>query len=146
MIYCQKCGSVNADDAAKCAKCGEALTEKIDDDNERPLVQKLHQQENKARESNDTAMSFIILGIIFIILGLVFFVLSFKLPYAAAQNKVLIVTCFEFWVSLISLTGGAGSLVYGLIVLSKNLRKLKVLKTDIDYIRQHKSAKVPNRK
>jgi hypothetical protein len=111
MIYCQKCGAANTDEAKNCAKCGEALSEKIEAENERPLVQKLHQQENVAREKNDTAMSFIILGIIFIILGLIFFVLSFKLPYAAAQSKVLIITCFEFWVSVISLAGGIASLV-----------------------------------
>jgi hypothetical protein len=146
MIYCQKCGAANPDEAKNCAKCGEPLSEVIEAENERPLVQKLHQQENVAREKNDTAMSFIILGIIFIILGIVFFVLSFKLPYAAAQSKVLIITCFEFWVSMVALVGGVGSLVYGLVVLSKNLHLLKTLKTDIDYIREHKTPKVPNHK
>jgi hypothetical protein len=146
MIYCQKCGAKNADEATVCAKCGETLKADFADGNERPLVQKLHQKENAIREKDDGAMSFIILGSIFIVIGILFFVLSFKLPYAAAVSKVLIVTCFEFWVALIALIGGSAALAYGLVVLCLGLRALKVLKKDIEFIRANKTARVPDEK
>jgi hypothetical protein len=145
MIYCQKCGYRNPEDAPKCVHCGEDLSRKLLGENERPLVQKLHQQENVARERKDTAMSFIVLGSIFVILGALFFILSFKLPYAAAAEKVLIVTCFEFWVSIIALVLGFGGLTYGFVLLGLNLKKLRIIRNDIAYIREHQTPVVPNK-
>lgn len=146
MIYCQHCGTKNPNEAKECQSCHEPLSDKLVTENERPLVQKLHQAENVSREKNDSAMSFIVLGSIFLILGIIFFVLSFKLPNATALTKKLITTCFEFWVAMAGLFGGGGCLIYGLVKLIINLTKLKELAVDIAYIREHKTPIVPDKK
>ena len=91
-------------------------------------------------------MSFIVMGSILLILGAIFFVLSFKLPTATAANKVLITSCFEFWVSMVGLIGGGGCLIYGLTLLFLCLNKLKELKEDIVTIRAEKSPVIPETK
>lgn len=146
MIYCQKCGTKNPKGSESCKKCGASLPETLVDGNERPLVQKLHQAENVYREKKDSAMSFIVIGSILLILGAIFFVLSFKLPTATAANKVLITSCFEFWVSMVGLIGGGGCLIYGLTLLFLCLNKLKELKEDIVTIRAEKSPVIPETK
>ena len=144
MIYCQKCGTKNSKENEVCKKCGAPLEETLTDGNERPLVQKLHQMENVYREKKDSAMSFVVIGSILLILGVIFFVLSFKLPSATAANKVLITTCFEFWVSMVGLIGGGACFIYGLVLLFLCLNKLKVLKEDIVTIRTSKSPLIPD--
>ncbi len=144
MIYCQKCGTKNSKENEVCKKCGAPLEETLTDGNERPLVQKLHQMENVYREKKDSAMSFVVIGSILLILGVIFFVLSFKLPSATAANKVLIPTCFEFWVSMVGLIGGGACFVYGLVLLFFCLNKLKVLREDIVTIRTTKSPLIPD--
>lgn len=146
MIYCQACGYKNDESVATCSKCGAALSAALIDDNERPLVQKLHQAENVARERKDGAMSFIVIGSILLILGIIFFVLSFKLPNATAISKVLITTCFEFWVSMFGLVVGGASLAFGVALLVLCLMKLKTLKEDIESIRSSKSPVVAGKK
>lgn len=142
MIYCQHCASKNPDGAEVCQKCGEVIEATLENENERPLVQKLHQKENVSREKIDSAMAFIVLGIIFIVMGAIFFVLSFKLPNATAINKELSFTCFEFYVSVVGLGGGGAMLIYGLVKLIRHLGLLKVYKQDIDEIRANKSPTV----
>ncbi|MFA5421423.1 MAG: hypothetical protein WC344_01330 [Bacilli bacterium] len=137
MYYCRFCGHETKEDLANCPKCGQAFgREELTNDDARKLVQMLHKNENFSREKNDTAMVFIILGLISLILGGLFFILAFKLIDVADEFRTLSTTAFEFWVSLFLLITGSAILIYGLIVLIIHLGKLKRLGIKIAEVRE----------
>lgn len=137
MYYCRFCGHETKEEVANCPKCGQAFgRDELTNDAARKLVQMLHKNENFSREKNDSAMVFIILGLISLALGSLFFVLSFKLADATAELRTLSFTAFEFWVALFLLIVGVTILIYGLIVLTLHLRKLKRLGFKIAEVRE----------
>lgn len=133
-MYCIKCGRENEKLEGNCQYCGEPLVEHdLDHEETRLLNKALHNRINVSREKVDNSLSLIVLGSTFLIIGILFFFLSFKLPNAAAHNKVVTVTCFEFWVSMAGLGAGAVLLIWGLIKLIRELlveqkEALRVLK------------------
>ncbi len=129
-MYCTQCGKkvVAPKEGQVCEKCGAPLIikEELDNDETRSLNKALHNRLNKSREEVDNAMVFVVLGATLLIVGVLFFFLSFKLPNASARYKVLTVTCFEFWVSMVGLVAGAAGLISGLIRVI--IQKAKVQK------------------
>lgn len=136
MYYCRFCGHETKEEQDACPKCGKPFGKtSLNHDDARHLVQTLHKNENFSREKNDSAMVMIILGAIALALGTLFFILAYKLPDATAIERELSLTAFEFWVALALLITGATILIYGLIVLTINLAKLKRLGVKIAEIR-----------
>ena len=128
-MYCIHCGKeiMNPKEGHLCEYCSEELVKQdLDHEQTRLLNKALHNRLNKSREEVDNAMVFVTLGLTLFLVGFLFFFLSFKLPNAAAHDKVLTVTCFEFWVSMAGLAIGGAGLISGLIRVF--IQKLKVQK------------------
>ena len=128
-MYCTNCGKKinNPKDGHLCEYCSsELITKDLDYEQTRSLNKALHNRLNKSREEVDNAMVFVTLGLTLFLVGFLFFFLSFKLPNAAAHDKVLTITCFEFWVSMAGLVIGGAGLISGLIRVG--IQKLKVQK------------------
>lgn len=115
-MYCINCGkNLKNVEGNTCPNCGHVLVEgEFSYDETRMLNKALHNRLNKSREEVDNAMVFVVLGTTLFIVGFLFFFLSFKLPSAASHNKVITVTCFEFWVSMVGLVLGFAGLSSGL--------------------------------
>ncbi|MGM9873361.1 MAG: hypothetical protein ACI31G_00355 [Bacilli bacterium] len=101
-----------------CPYCGhEVILHELDHDETREFNKALHNRFNVSREKVDNALVKVVLGSTLLIIGLLFFVLSFKLPNAAIPDKVLTITCFEFWVSMFGLVVGGVLLIMGVVSL-----------------------------
>lgn len=122
-MYCIYCGKKVKDESADtCPFCGkEMIKAELDHDQTRQFSKTLHNNLNKSRENFDNAMVFVVLGAILFAIGFLFFFLAFKLPNAASHDKILTVTCPEFWVSMVGLVGGAAGLIYGTIRVTLEL-------------------------
>ena len=119
-MYCIHCGKESKELSGTCAYCGaDLVTHELDHEETRTLNKALHTRLNESRQRVDNAMVFIVLGTTLLIIGFLFFLLSFKLPNAAAQVKVVTITCFEFWVSMAGFAAGGVLLIWGLIKLIK---------------------------
>ena len=116
-MYCIKCGKqIKKSADEKCPYCGESLANhELSYDETRSLNKALHNRLNSSREEVDNAMVFVILGATIFLVGFLFFFLSFKLPNAASHSKVITITCFEFWVSMVGLVFGFAGLTTGLV-------------------------------
>jgi formate-dependent nitrite reductase membrane component NrfD len=131
-MYCIHCGKNNKTQTEICEHCGQAMiARELDYEETRTLSKSLHNRLNASREEVDNAMVFIVLGSTLFIIGILFFFLSFKLPTAASLNKVITITCFEFWVSMAGLVIGGVMLTIGLIRLIKQkaIVQTEILKT-----------------
>lgn len=101
-----------------CPYCGhKVILHELDHDEMREFNKSLHNRFNVSREKVDNALVKIVLGSTLLIVGILFFILSFKLPNVASPEKVLTITCFEFWVSMFGLGVGGALLIIGLISL-----------------------------
>jgi hypothetical protein len=146
-MYCLKCCKNVKDEAAeKCPDCGTPLHEKISAEERTPLVQTLHRKANKVSDRTNSAMSFLVLGLIFVVIGIIFFSLAYKLDpnNTADNNRHLMVNSLEFFVSMASLIGGGLASLYGLIMVIIDTRILRVLNHDIDAINRSLDVKVPS--
>jgi hypothetical protein len=142
-MYCLKCQK-NVGEGTTCPVCGEALKKEISLDEKTVLIQALHKQENKHRDLFDRGMSALVLGGIFLIIGFIFFSLSFKLNLnnQADSTRYLRPDSFEFVVAAVSLSVGGCSLIFGIVYVILQTRKLRVLKHDIAEIQESNTTVV----
>lgn len=131
-MYCIKCGKNVQNTNGVCPACGAPLVDhELDYEETRSLNKALHNRLNSSREEVDNAMVFVVLGATLFIVGFLFFFLSFKLPNAAANQKVITVNCFEFWVSMAGLGVGGVGLIIGLVrvLRQKLIVQKEIMKT-----------------
>ena len=142
MIYCKECGYKAKDGLDKCPKCGHELVAELQEDEVRPLVQKIHKKQNKLRETTSSGLSMVVIGAILLIIGLLFYRLSSKLDKTITDRAVyrVVTTCAEFWVSMISLFAGGALLIIGTALALYSFFKRKSSLKDIDFIRKNQTA------
>ena len=114
-MYCIHCGKDNKDiESGVCKFCGAELitNRELDHEEERTLSQHLHDRFNKSREIVDNALVFIVLGATLMIIGALFFFLAHKVDQDTFE-KVLKISCTEFWVSMAGLGVGGALFIVG---------------------------------
>lgn len=65
MVYCQKCGAENEDNAVYCHDCGSKLNVKI--------IERVVEKPQENKEKNTHKKYYIVFGAIILLMGLVFF-------------------------------------------------------------------------
>jgi predicted nucleic acid-binding Zn ribbon protein len=155
MIYCKKCAKkfssikdVSEDGTFTCHSCGATVNETLQDDEVRPLVQKLHKNSNFYRNRIDTGLSFIVIGLMLAIIGLIFYYLAFKLaaldPNDPTKKEfVLNTTSSEFWVFVVGVSVGGTMFIAGLCLALVYAYKRRTVRYSVEYIREHKTTLVP---
>ncbi len=135
--YCRECLKKNKEGSSSCASCRSAINTRLEEEEVRPFVQRLHKQTNVYRERISMGLSFLIVGLTLLIIGVIFYYLSFKIDRSNEEEVVFILTttCAEFWVAMIGMVGGSLSAVYGFVTATLFGYKRRVVYHDMDEIR-----------
>ena len=142
MRYCKECGKAIDDDLINiCPSCGAEIKSNFESKDLKKLTQSAHKRERMGYDMSQNAYCFLVIGGILLTIGIIFFYLSFKNTGSATLNnsgKTLSYTCFEFYVFLVGVLAGAGSIIYGAIRAVMAYRIRKQYLTLIDEIRAGK--------
>jgi len=155
MIFCKHCAkkistkkASEAGQVLRCPNCGKEVSAKLEENEIRPLVQKLHKNNNYYRNRIDTGLSFIVIGLTLAIIGLIFYYLAFKLAAAdpndpSTKTFILNRESSEYWVFVVGV-GVGGLLFVGGLTLSLTFASMRrATRLNVEYIRAHKTAEVP---
>jgi len=154
MIFCKHCAkkisskkALEAGQTLRCPDCGNEVTAKLEDDEIRPLVQKLHKNNNYYRNKIDTGLSFIVIGMTLAIIGLIFYYLAFKLAAAdpndpSTKTFILNRDSSEYWVFVVGVGVGGVLLLSGLALSLTFAFKRRAVRLSVEYIRAHKTAEI----
>ncbi len=135
-MYCTHCGKYNKNSVdGHCAFCkGELIRDReLTYEEERSLSQRLHDRFNKSREAVDNALVFIVVGATLLVIGALFLFLSYKVDQETF-DKVIKITCTEFWVSMAGL--GIGSTLFIIGWVRFIIEKINVQKPVMRTIKQ----------
>jgi uncharacterized membrane protein len=151
MIYCKHCAKKYAGEGLDkngqplvCSECGEVVTPTLNDEEVRPLVQKLHKKSNTYRNRIDTGLSMIVIGAILLVIGLIFYYLSFKLDQTNKTERVFIINrdSSEYWVFILGVVIGGTLLVAGLALAITFALLRREIVYHVDEVREKKTAVV----
>lgn len=142
MIYCHHCGKKVKEGTTVCPECHEEITIDLNDDEVRPLIQKIHKKRNIYRERISTGLSAVVIGAILLIIGWIFFYLAFKLDQANTGSTVyyLKTTSAEFWVFIVGVVAGGILLIAGATISITYAILRKMALNDTEVIRATKKA------
>lgn len=132
-IRCTHCGKKNRYTEEKCHYCGNSLSnDSLSVKDIHVLHQDAHNQITRNNDRKNSAMVFIVIGVILLIIGLLFLDISFKKDATQGGIRVFRPGSVEFAFCCITSACSLTCLIIGAIKLSIALSNIKFFKSVID--------------